>query len=197
MRTGKTTRKTAETDINLTLNLDGTGKSNISTGVGFLDHMLELFSKHGKFDLDVSCIGDTHVDYHHSVEDIGICLGTAFSEALGDARGICRYSDVTLPMDEALVLCAVDISGRSHLNFDITLPDRNAGAMDTELFEEFLQAFVRKAGLTLHIKMLEGKNTHHILEASFKSLARTLREAVKIDPEFSNEIPSTKGTLKS
>jgi len=195
MRIGKTARKTAETDINLTINLDGTGKSNISTGVGFLDHMLELFSKHGKFDLDVSCVGDTHVDCHHSVEDIGICLGAAFSEALGDARGICRYSDVTLPMDEALVLCAIDVSGRSHLSLEITLPDRAVGAMDTELLEEFLQAFVRKAGLTLHIRMLEGKNAHHILEACFKALARALRAAVKIDEEFSNEIPSTKGML--
>jgi len=195
MRIGKTTRKTAETDIKLTLNLDGTGNSSISTGVGFLDHMLELFSKHGKFDLDVSCIGDTHVDCHHSVEDIGICLGAAFSEALGDARGISRFSDVTLPMDEALVLCAVDVSGRGHLSIDITLPDRTVGVMDTELFEEFLQAFVRKAGLTLHIRMLEGKNAHHILEACFKALARTLRAAVKIDSEFSDEIPSTKGTL--
>ena len=195
MRIGKTARKTAETDINLTINLDGTGNSNISTGVGFLDHMLELFSKHGKFDLDVSCVGDTHVDCHHSVEDIGICLGAAFSEALGDARGICRYSDVTLPMDEALVLCAIDVSGRSHLSLEITLPDRAVGAMDTELLEEFLQAFVRKAGLTLHIRMLEGKNAHHILEACFKALARALRAAVKIDEEFSNEIPSTKGML--
>jgi len=195
MRIGKTTRKTAETDIRLSLNLDGSGKSNINTGVGFLDHMLELFSKHGKFDLDVSCVGDTYVDCHHSVEDIGICLGTAFSEALGDARGIIRFSDVTLPMDEALVLCAVDISGRSYLNIDIKLPDRNVGIMDTELFEEFMQAFVRKAGLTLHIRMLEGKNAHHILEACFKALARTLRAAVKIDEEFSNEIPSTKGVL--
>jgi len=195
MRIGKTTRKTAETDIKLSLNLDGAGKSSISTGVGFLDHMLELFSKHGKFDLEVSCVGDTYVDCHHSVEDIGICLGAAFSEALGDARGICRYSDVTLPMDEALVLCAIDISGRGYLSVDITLPDRNVGVMDTELFEEFLQAFVRKAGLTLHIRMLDGKNAHHILEACFKAFARALRAAVKIDSEFSDEIPSTKGVL--
>jgi len=195
MRTGKITRNTAETDITLSLNLDGTGKSNISSGVGFLDHMLELFAGHGKFDLEVSCKGDTHIDGHHSVEDIGICLGTAFSQALGDARGIKRYSDITLPMDEALVLCAIDISGRSYLSFEVTLPDRTVGAMDTELVEEFLQAFVRKAGLTVHIRMLDGKNTHHILEACFKSLARALRAAVKIDDEFSNEIPSTKGVL--
>ena len=195
MRTSKITRSTAETNINLTLNLDGAGKSVINTGVGFLDHMLELFARHGRFDLEVTCKGDTHVDFHHSVEDVGICLGEAFSKALGDARGICRYSDVTLPMDEALVLCAVDVSGRSHLSLDITLPDRAVGAMDTELFEEFLQAFVRKAGITLHLRMLDGKNAHHILEACFKALARTLRAAVKIDNEFSDEIPSTKGIL--
>ena len=195
MRKSEVTRSTAETNITLSFNIDGAGKSNINTGVGFLDHMLELFTRHGKFDLEVVCKGDTHVDNHHSVEDIGICLGTAFSEALGEARGINRYSDVTLPMDEALVLCAIDISGRSHLSLEIELPDRSVGAMDTELFEEFLQAFVRKAGLTVHIRMLEGKNAHHILEACFKSLARALRAAVKIDDELSNEIPSTKGIL--
>ena len=195
MRKSDVTRNTAETEISLSFNLDGTGKSNISTGVGFLDHMLELFTRHGKFDLDVMCKGDTHVDYHHSVEDVGICLGTAFSNALGDARGVCRFSDVTLPMDEALVLCAVDISGRSHLSLDISLPDRSVGVMDTELFEEFLQALVRKAGLTVHIRMLDGKNAHHILEACFKALARALRAAVKIDAELSDEIPSTKGTI--
>ncbi|MCL2663836.1 MAG: imidazoleglycerol-phosphate dehydratase HisB [Oscillospiraceae bacterium] len=195
MRKSEISRSTSETKIKLSLNLDGTGKSAVDTGVGFLDHMLELFSRHGKFDLDVTCKGDTHVDFHHSVEDIGICLGDAFSQALGDARGICRYSDVTLPMDEALVLCAVDVSGRSYLSLDIELPDRAVGTMDTELFEEFLQAFVRKAGVTLHLRMLEGKNAHHILEACFKALARTLRAAVKIDNEFSDEIPSTKGVL--
>jgi len=195
MRTSEITRNTTETEIRLSLNIDGSGKSSIDTGVGFLDHMLELFSRHGRFDLDIACKGDTHVDGHHTVEDIGICLGTAFSEAIGDARGIFRYSDVTLPMDEALVLCAIDISGRSHLSLEITLPDRSVGAMDTELFEEFMQAFVRKAGLTVHIRMLDGKNAHHILEACFKALARALRAAVKIDKDFSDEIPSTKGTL--
>ena len=195
MRISEVTRNTSETDIKLSLNLDGTGKSDINTGVGFLDHMLELFSRHGRFNLDISCKGDTHVDSHHSVEDIGICLGTAFSQALGDARGICRYSDVTLPMDEALVLCAVDVSGRSHLSMDITLPDRAVGAMETELLEDFLLALVRKAGLTVHLRMLEGKNAHHIIEACFKALARALRAAVKIDNEISNEIPSTKGVL--
>ena len=195
MRKSEVTRKTSETDITLSLNLDGTGKSTTATGVGFLDHMLELFARHGKFDLDVKCKGDTHVDSHHSVEDIGICLGNAFSDALGDARGICRYSDVTLPMDEALVLCALDVSGRSHLSLEIELPDRSVGTMDTELFEEFMQAFVRKAGLTVHLRMLEGKNAHHIIEACFKALARALRAAVKIDSEFSDEIPSTKEIL--
>ena len=195
MRKSEVTRNTAETKIVLSMNLDGTGKSNINTGVGFLDHMLELFSRHGKIDLEVTCKGDTHVDYHHSVEDIGICLGTAFSQALGDARGIYRYSDVTLPMDEALVLCAIDVSGRSHLSLGVTLPEHTVGAMDTELLEEFLQAFVRKAGLTVHIRMLDGKNTHHILEACFKALARALRAAIKIDDELKDEIPSTKGIL--
>jgi len=195
MRKSEITRNTSETEINLSFSLDGTGLNQIDTGVGFLDHMLELFARHGKFDLEVKCKGDTHVDSHHSVEDIGICLGTAFSQALGDARGICRFSDVTMPMDEALVLCAVDVSGRSHLSLDVELPDRSVGAMDTELFEEFLQAFVRKAGLTVHIRKLDGKNAHHMLEACFKALARALRAAVKIDSDFCDEIPSTKGVL--
>lgn len=195
MRKSEITRKTAETDITLTLDLDGTGKSEIHSGVGFLDHMLELFARHGRFDLMIKCEGDTQVDNHHSVEDIGICLGTVFARALGEARGICRYSDVTIPMDEALVLCAVDVSGRSHLSLDVTLPDRAVGAMETELLEEFLQAFTRKAGITLHIRMLDGKNAHHIMEACFKALARALRAAVKIDAELHGEIPSTKGIL--
>lgn len=195
MRKSEITRKTAETDITLSLDLDGTGKSVIDTGVGFLDHMLELFARHGRFDLNINCKGDTHVDAHHSVEDIGICLGTAFAQSLGDARGVFRYSDVTLPMDEALVLCAIDISGRSHLSMDVTLPDHAVGAMDTELLEEFLQAFIRKAGITVHLRMLDGKNAHHIIEACFKAFARALRCAVKIDAESSDEIPSTKGTL--
>ena len=195
MRKSEITRNTAETKIRLVLNLDGTGKSSIETGVGFLDHMLELFARHGRFDLTVECKGDTYVDNHHSVEDIGICLGSAFSQAVGDARGIFRYSDVALPMDEALVLCAVDVSGRSHLSLDIALPERCVGAFDTELFEEFMQAFVRKAGLTLHLRMLDGKNAHHILEACFKSMARALRAAVAVDSEYSDEIPSTKGVI--
>ena len=195
MRSAEIKRKTAETDITLTLNLDGSGKSATQTGIGFLDHMMELFSRHGRFDLDVNCKGDTHVDSHHSVEDIGICLGTAFSKALGDARGIRRYSDVTVPMDEALVLCAVDVSGRSHLSIDVPLPDHAVGAMDTELLEEFFLAFTRNAGITVHMRLLDGKNAHHIIEACFKSLARALRIAVSIDLDFSDEIPSTKGTL--
>jgi len=195
MRKSEVTRKTAETDITLSLDLDGSGKAAIDTGVGFLDHMLELFTCHGRFDLEIKCTGDTFVDSHHSVEDIGICLGTAFAGALGEARGIYRFSDVTVPMDEALVLCAVDISGRGCLNIDVTLPDHPVGTMDTELLEEFLQAFVRKAGITLHIRMLAGKNAHHIIEACFKSLARALRAAVKIDADNDQTIPSTKGVL--
>jgi len=195
MRKSELARKTAETDIALSLDLDGTGKNVIDTGIGFLDHMLTLFALHGRFDLDISCTGDTQVDSHHTVEDIGICLGTAFAQALGDARGICRYGSVTLPMDEALVLCAADISGRSHLSLDVTLPNRAVGAMDTELLEEFLLAFTRKAGVTLHIRMLDGKNAHHIIEACFKAFARALREAVRIDGEYRDEIPSTKGVI--
>jgi len=195
MRTANISRKTAETDIQLSLNLDGTGQYKIDSGVGFFDHMLELFSRHGRFDLEVKCKGDTQVDGHHTIEDIGICLGNAFSQALGDARGIFRYSDITLPMDEALVLCAIDISGRAHLSFDVTLPDNNIGAMDTELLKEFLVAFTRNAGITMHMKMLDGTNTHHIIEACFKALARSLRSAVKIDEETKDEIPSTKGSL--
>ncbi|MCL2365764.1 MAG: imidazoleglycerol-phosphate dehydratase HisB [Oscillospiraceae bacterium] len=195
MRTSQITRKTSETEVTLSLNIDGRGQNTIDTGIGFFDHMLELFAKHGKFDLRLQCKGDTHVDAHHSIEDIGICLGTAFSEAIGDAKGIYRYANITLPMDEALVLCAIDISGRSHLTFDVALPDRAVGTMDTELFEEFMQAFVRKSGITVHIRKLAGKNTHHILEACFKALARALHAALTIDDNFKDEIPSTKGTL--
>ena len=195
MRSAQITRKTAETDIALSLRLEGSGQSSIDTGVGFLSHMLELFSRHGRFDLEVKCSGDIHVDSHHTVEDIGICLAKAFAQALGDAKGIIRYGDVTLPMDEALVLCAVDVSGRGHLSMDVTILNQSVGAMDCELLEEFLTAFARNAGITIHIRMLEGKNSHHIIEACFKALARALRKAVKIDSEYSDEIPSTKGTL--
>ena len=195
MRKAEITRKTAETDIRLALNLDGAGISTVDTGVGFLDHMLELFSRHGRFDIEVICNGDIHIDGHHSVEDIGICLGKAFAQALGDARGIVRYSDVTLPMDEALILCAVDISGRGRLSLDVTLTERMVGTMATELLEEFLLAFAGNAGITVHMRMLDGKNAHHIIEACFKSLARALRAAVKIDNEYRDDIPSTKGML--
>jgi imidazoleglycerol-phosphate dehydratase len=196
MRTSEIKRKTAETDITLSLNIDGTGINTIDTGIGFLDHMLTLFARHGRFDLTLSCKGDTHVDAHHSVEDIGLCLGAALSEALGDMRGITRYADIILPMDEALVLCAVDISGRSWLSFNVELPGEKVGTMDTELVEEFLLAFVRKANITLHMKQLSGGNAHHIIEACFKALARTLCKAVKIEEAYKNEIPSTKGVLQ-
>jgi imidazoleglycerol-phosphate dehydratase len=195
MRRGVVSRRTNETDIRLILNLDGVGKNKIHTGIGFFDHMLEIFSRHSRIDLDLECNGDIHVDAHHTVEDIGICLGTAFAEAIGEGRGINRYSDVTIPMDEALVLCAIDVSGRGDLYLEVTLTERMVGTMDTGLLEEFLAAFVRKAGITVHIKMLEGKNTHHILEACFKSFARALRMAIKIDSEHADEIPSTKGML--
>lgn len=193
MRTYEITRKTAETDIFLGLNLDGTGKSSIATGVGFLDHMLTLFAAHGKMDLTVRCTGDTQVDDHHSAEDIGICLGQAFRMALGDKRGITRYGSFLLPMDEALILTAVDISGRSCLCYDLQIPTQKIGAFDTELVEEFLLAFTRQCPMSLHARQLAGKNSHHIVEGLFKSLARSLKEAVKLDG--TDAIPSTKGVL--
>lgn len=193
MRTAEIVRKTAETDIMLTLNLDGTGKSAVKTGVGFLDHMLTLFAAHGKFDLTVTCQGDTWVDDHHSAEDIGICLGQAFQNALGDKRGITRYGSFLLPMDEALIETAVDISGRSHLGYGLEIPTEKIGTFDTELVEEFWLAFVRQCPMSLHIRQLAGKSAHHIVEGCFKSVARSLRIAVKLDG--SNEIPSTKGVL--
>ena len=195
MRTSVIERKTAETEILLSLNLDGSGKSEIDTGCGFLNHMLILFAKHGKFDLNVKCDGDTDVDYHHTAEDIGICLGNAFAEALGDMRGITRYGNMILPMDEALILSAVDISGRGKLVMDLKIPTEKVGDFDTELVAEFFEAFVRRANITLHIRELAGENSHHIIEGAFKSVARSLRMAVKIDPETANEIPSTKGVL--
>ena len=195
MKTATVLRKTAETDINLTLTLDGTGKSEITTGCGFLDHMLTLFAKHGKFDLQLSCKGDTWVDDHHTVEDVGIALGQAFSEALGDKKGICRYGDTVLPMDEALILTAVDLSGRSYLGYGLQIPTQKVGAFDTELVEEFFLGFVRNAGMNLHIRQLAGSNSHHIIEGAFKSVARSLRQAVSIDTAFADEIPSTKGVL--
>ena len=193
MRTAQITRRTAETDIMLTLNLDGTGKSTVKTGVGFLDHMLTLFAAHGKFDLEVTCQGDTWVDDHHSAEDIGICLGQAFQTALGDKRGITRYGSYLLPMDEALIQTAVDIYGRSYLGYGLEIPTEKIGTFDTELVEEFWLAFVRQCPMSLHIRQLAGKNAHHIVEGCFKSVARSLRIAVASDG--TNEIPSTKGVL--
>ena len=195
MRTSEIIRKTAETDIKLTLALDGMGKCEIDTGCGFLDHMLTLFARHGRFDLTVKCTGDTNVDFHHTVEDIGICLGMALSEALGDKKGICRYGSMMLPMDEALITAALDISGRSYLAYGLEIPAEKVGDFDTELCEEFWQAFVRTSSITLHIVQNAGRNSHHIIEGAFKAVARALRAAVKIDPDFADEIPSTKGVL--
>ena len=195
MRTSEINRKTAETDISLSLNLDGTGKSNVDTGCGFLNHMLTLFARHGRFDLDVTCHGDVDVDDHHSVEDIGICFGMAFAEALVNGAGIRRYGHIILPMDETLILCAVDLSGRAHLEYGLEIPTEKVGTFDTELTEEFLIAFVRKANMTLHVKQLSGRNSHHIIEGTFKALARTLAQAVSIDEKYRDEIPSTKGVL--
>lgn len=195
MRKAEIARKTNETDIKLTLELDGAGKSEISTGCGFLDHMLTLFARHGRFDMSVSCKGDRYVDFHHTVEDIGIVLGDAFRKALGDMRGIVRYGSMILPMDEALIMTAVDISGRPHLSYGLEIPAQRVGEFDTELTEEFFLGFVRHAGMTLHIKQLAGTNSHHIIEGAFKSAARSLAAAVKIEEAYKNEIPSTKGVL--
>ena len=195
MRTSEISRITAETDITLTLDLDGRGASDIDTGVGFLDHMLTLFARHGRFDLKVTAKGDNYVDDHHTVEDVGIALGQAFAEALGDKRGIRRYGDCIVPMDEALIMSAVDISGRPYLGYGLEIPAEKVGTFDTELTEEFWLGFVRNSCMTLHIKQLAGKNSHHIIEGTFKSVARTLRQAVSVDREFAGEIPSTKGLL--
>lgn len=195
MRTAQIKRTTGETDISLTLNLDGTGVSECRTGCGFLDHMLTLFAKHGRFDLTVVCQGDTYVDYHHSVEDIGICLGKAFAQALGDKKGIVRYGDIVLPMDESLILSAVDISGRGGCYYALDIPAEKVGDFDTELCQEFFVAFARDAGITLHIRQLSGGNSHHIIEGAFKSVARSLKAAVAIDGAFADEVPSTKGIL--
>ena len=195
MRVSEVIRTTAETDITLKLNLDGTGKSEIDTGVGFLDHMLTLFAAHGKFDLTVICKGDTQVDDHHTVEDVGISLGKAFCEALGEKRGITRYGSFILPMDEALILTAVDISGRSFLGYQLEIPTEKIGTFDTELVEEFFLGFVRNCPMSLHIRRLAGSNSHHIAEGAFKSVARSLKAAVAIDNADPNGIPSTKGVL--
>lgn len=195
MRNSAIERRTGETDIVLSLALEGRGASAISTGCGFLDHMLTLFAKHGRFDLDVKCTGDTYVDDHHTVEDVGIALGQAISEALGEKRGVTRYGSMLLPMDEALILSAVDISGRGMLVYDASIPTEKVGSFDCQLAEEFWIAFARNASCTLHIKQLAGTNSHHIIEGMFKSVARSMRQAVAIDPDFANEIPSTKGVL--
>ena len=195
MRTAEVRRRTGETNIMVRLDLDGIGESDIKTGVGFMDHMLTLLASHGRFDLEVFAEGDTWVDDHHTTEDLGIALGQAFTDALGEKRGIRRYGSAIIPMDEALILTAVDISGRACLGYEMDIPAEKVGTFDTELVEEFLTGFVRKAEMTIHVRKLAGKNSHHIIEGAFKSLARSLREAVSIDPEFIDEIPSTKGVL--
>ena len=195
MRTCEINRSTNETVISLKLNIDGTGKSQIQTDCGFLAHMLTLFASHGGFDIELYCKGDSQVDFHHTVEDIGICLGDAFAKALGDCKGICRYSDIILPMDEALMLCAVDVSGRAYLGYNVQIPSSRIGSFDTELAEEFWLAFIRNSESTLHICQLAGTNSHHIIEGAFKCVARSLRKAVAIDPACAGEIPSTKGVL--
>jgi imidazoleglycerol-phosphate dehydratase len=195
MRQAEIKRNTNETKLELALNIDGAGKSEIATGCGFLDHMLTLFARHGRFDLNVVCRGDVEVDYHHTVEDVGICLGKAFSQALGEKRGIVRYGSMTLPMDESLILAAVDLSGRAYLGYSLDIPTEKVGDFDTELVKEFLFAFVREAACTLHVRQLAGENSHHIIEGAFKALARAMKQAVAIDAEFADEIPSTKGAL--
>ena len=195
MRTAEITRKTAETDISLNLNLDGSGSASIATGCGFLDHMLTLFARHGRFDLAVTCKGDTWVDDHHTVEDVGISLGQAFAAALGQKRGINRYGNCILPMDEALILTAVDLSGRGYLGYDLQIPTQKVGTFDTELVEEFFLGFVRQCPMSLHIRKLAGTNSHHIAEGAFKSVARSLKAAVALDAKNPDAIPSTKGVL--
>ncbi len=195
MRQAEIKRNTNETNIELTLNIDGVGKSTVATGCGFLDHMLVLFARHGRFDLDVSCKGDVEVDYHHTAEDVGICLGKAFAEALGEKRGIVRYGSMTLPMDETLVIAAADLSGRAYLGYALDIPTEKVGDFDTELVKEFFFAFVRTAECTLHIRQLAGENSHHIIEGAFKAFGRAMKQAVAIDEAFADEIPSTKGAL--
>ncbi len=195
MREAEIKRKTAETDIELRLALEGSGESDISTGIGFLDHMLELFARHGNFDLALKCTGDLRVDGHHTTEDIAIVLGRAFSDALGDRRGICRYGSVILPMDEALILAAVDISGRGVLGYTLEIPAQRVGDFDTELTQEFMAAFARSLGAAVHLRQLAGSNSHHIIEGAFKALARAMRQAVAIDAGNAERIPSTKGTI--
>ena len=199
MRSAEIIRNTNETKISLKLNIDGTGVSKVDTGCGFLDHMLTLFSKHSRMDIEVKCVGDVEVDYHHTTEDVGIALGKAISYALGSSadamKGIRRYGNMILPMDETLILSAVDISGRAHLEFDAQIPAEKVGDFDTELCEEFFRAFVREAKITLHIKQLAGRNSHHIIEGIFKSVARSMFDALSKDERFAGEIPSTKGVI--
>ncbi len=195
MRRKKIVRETKETNIVLALEIDGTGAYEINTGCGFLNHMLELFARHGRFDLAVECDGDTDVDYHHTTEDIGITLGRAFRESLGDKRGIYRYGSMLMPMDEALILCAIDLSGRCHVQFDVDIPAQKVGDFDTELVKEFILGMARELGMTIHVKMLSGENTHHIIEGVFKAMARAMRAACAIEEEYADEIPSTKGVL--
>ena len=194
-RTAEILRNTAETQITLKLDLDGKGTAFVDTGIGFLDHMLTLFARHGNFDLEVTCKGDLNVDFHHSTEDIGICLGMGFSQALGNMSGITRYGNIILPMDEALILCAADISGRSYLSYELSIPAEKVGTFDTELTEEFFLAFTRKAGMTLHLRQLAGTNSHHIIEGAFKAFGRTMKQAVSHDASQEGRIPSTKGVL--
>ena len=195
MRRSEIERNTNETKIKLSLNVDGKGNSSCETGCGFLDHMLTLFAKHGRFDLEIKCEGDTYVDYHHTVEDVGICLGQAFCEAMGDKKGIRRYGDKITPMDETLILCAVDVSGRGAFYGDLNIPTQKVGDFDTELCEEFFIAFARQAGITIHLRQPAGSNSHHIIEGAFKCAARSLREALSLDGEFADDLPSTKGML--
>lgn len=195
MRNAEINRETAETKISLWLDLDGTGKTDIATGCGFMDHMLTLFAAHGRFDLMINASGDTYVDYHHLTEDLGICMGQAFDEALGDKRGITRYGTKILPMDEALILTSVDISGRAFLDYRLEGLKEKVGDFDTELAREFVVAMVRNGGFTLHVRQLAGENTHHILEGMFKSLGRSMAKAVKIEKGMEDEIPSTKGMI--
>ena len=195
MRTTAIRRDTKETQITLSLDLDGTGQSDIATGCGFMDHMLTLFARHGDFDLNITCRGDTQVDDHHTVEDIGICLGLAFAQAVGDKRGIARYGDRCLPMDEALILSAVDISGRGMLVYDLHIPTEKVGSFDTQLAKEFFIAFATRAGITLHLRQLSGENSHHIIEGAFKSVAHSLADAVAVDGRRAGQLPSTKGVL--
>jgi imidazoleglycerol-phosphate dehydratase len=195
MRKSTIVRNTSETKINIDLNIDGNGNYNIKTGIGFFDHMLNLFAKHGMFDLNITCDGDLYVDMHHTVEDIGIALGKAFSEALGNCAGICRYGDIILPMDETLVLSAIDYGGRSYLGFDVKIPSQKVGDFDTELVKEFFLAFTSNAHMNLHLKLMSGENSHHIIEGVFKAFARSLKKAVSIDPTLNGAIPSTKGSV--